>query len=79
MVAFNMKGNELQVDGVTTVSGPTGAALTVKPKRQAGAGVPSHSAPKGTVYINTSGSSTSTRAYINTDGGTTWTSFTTAA
>jgi len=45
----------------------------------AGAGVPSFTAKQGSIYINTSGSSSSTRMYINTDGGTTWTSFTTAA
>lgn len=44
-----------------------------------GAGAPSMSAPKGSLYINTSGSSSSTRMYINTDGSTTWTAFTTAA
>lgn len=46
---------------------------------QYGAGVPSHTAAKGTIYINTSASSTTTRLYINTNGGTTWTAFTAAA
>ena len=46
---------------------------------QAGAGAPSHSAQKGTLYVRTDGSSTSTRIYVNTDAGTTWTSVTTAA
>ncbi len=36
-------------------------------------------APKGSLYINTAGNSTSTRMYINTDGGTSWASFTTSA
>lgn len=40
---------------------------------------PSFTAVKGSVCINTGGSSTSTRMYVNTDGGTTWTNFTTAA
>ncbi len=44
-----------------------------------GVGAPTLSAPKGSLYIRTDGSSTSTRMYINTDGGTTWTNFTTAA
>lgn len=45
-----------------------------------GAGAPTGiSAAKGSLYINTTGSSTSTRMYINTDGSTTWTNFTTAA
>lgn len=44
-----------------------------------GAGAPSHTAPKGSFYLNTTGSSSSTRAYINTTGSTTWTAVTTAA
>lgn len=45
----------------------------------AGSGAPTYTAAKGSTYLRTDGSSTSTRAYINTDGGTTWTNFTTAA
>lgn len=44
-----------------------------------GSGAPTLSAPKGTIFIRTDGSSSSTRAYINTDGGVTWTNITTAA
>jgi len=46
-----------------------------------GSGSPSGSvtAAKGSLYLRTDGSSTSTRAYINTDGGTGWTNITTAA
>ena len=46
-----------------------------------GSGSPSGSitAPKGTLYLRTDGSSSSTRAYINTDGGTSWTNITTAS
>lgn len=44
-----------------------------------GSGAPSVSAAKGSLYLRSDGSSTSTRAYINTDGGTTWTAITTAA
>lgn len=40
---------------------------------------PTHTRPKGSICINTGGSSGSTRMYVNTDSGTTWTSFTTAA
>lgn len=39
---------------------------------------PTHTRPKGSICINTGGSSGSTRMYINTDGAGTWTSFTTA-
>lgn len=44
-----------------------------------GSGAPTISAPKGSIYIRTDGSSTSTRLYVNTDGATTWTNVTTAA
>jgi len=44
-----------------------------------GTGVPTLSAPKGSIYINATATTTTTRFYINTDGGTTWTNFTTAA
>lgn len=44
-----------------------------------GTGAPTISAAKGSLYLRTDGSTTSSRAYINTDGGTTWTAITTAA
>lgn len=46
----------------------------------AGAGSPNGvvTAPKGSIYLRTDGSSTSTRAYINTNGSTAWTAITTA-
>jgi hypothetical protein len=49
-------------------------------KIHSGAGDPNAvvSAVKGSLYLNTTGSSTSTRAYINTDGATAWTAITTA-
>lgn len=43
-----------------------------------GSGVPTLSAAKGSLYLRSDGTSTSTRAYINTDGSTTWTAITTA-
>lgn len=45
----------------------------------AGSGAPTISAAKGSLYLRTDGSSTSTRMYVNTDGGTTWTNLVTAA
>lgn len=45
---------------------------------QVGSGAPAHSAPQGSIYMRTDGSSTSTRMYINTDGATGWTNVTTA-
>lgn len=44
-----------------------------------GAGAPTITAPKGSLYLNTTGSSTSTRAYINTTGAAVWTAITTVA
>lgn len=44
-----------------------------------GSGVPTATAPQGSLYLRTDGSSTSTRVYINTNGATTWTACTTAA
>jgi hypothetical protein len=44
-----------------------------------GSGAPTIAAAKGSLYLRSDGSSTSTRAYINTDGATTWTALTTAA
>lgn len=59
-------------------------AMKTTPKKAllgvfAGSGVPTFSAMKGSLYLRTDGSSTSTRAYINTDGAGTWTAVTTAA
>lgn len=62
------------VEAVRIGSGATGVVGIY-----AGSGVPTATAPKGSLYLRTDGSSTSTRAYINTDAGTTWTAITTAA
>jgi hypothetical protein len=44
-----------------------------------GSGVPTLSAPQGSIYLRTDGSSSSTRMYVNQNGSTTWTNVTTAA
>jgi hypothetical protein len=44
-----------------------------------GSGAPTLTAAKGSLYLRSDGSSTSTRMYVNTDGATTWTSVTTGA
>lgn len=51
------------------------------PKIIAGAGSPAGAvtAPKGSLYLRTDGTTTNDRAYINTDASTTWTALTTAA
>lgn len=44
----------------------------------AGSGAPTLSAPQGSIYLRSDGSSTSTRLYVNTNGTTGWTNVTTA-
>lgn len=44
-----------------------------------GSGAPTIVGAKGSIYVNITGSSTSTRLYVNTGGSTVWTSVTTAA
>ncbi len=63
-------------DAITIAEGPKPHTVGML---QSGAGVPSHSAPKGTMYLNTTGSSSSTRAYVNSDGATSWVAVTTAS
>ena len=43
-----------------------------------GNGVPTFTAAQGAIYLNTTGSSTSTRLYVNTSGSTIWTNFVSA-
>lgn len=79
---FNMAGNNVLADGVqltfdTMTNVPIPAAT--QPSIVSGTGTPTFSAKKGTLYVNLTGSSVSTRMYVNTDGATTWTSFTSAA
>lgn len=59
-------------DNINIAEGPRPYGLT-----QYGSGAPAHTAPKGTIYERSDGSSSSTRAYIN-NGGTTWVAMTTA-
>jgi len=44
-----------------------------------GNGAPGMTAPKGSLYLRTDGTTTNDRAYINTDASTTWSALTTAA
>lgn len=75
---IDMGGNILVVDSIEISNSGVGTAGQ-KPSIRAGSGAPSGSAPKGSIWIRTDGSSTSTRMYVNTDGSTTWTNFTSAA
>jgi len=68
--------------GFLSVPGPRSFAMGGTPGFGVyyGSGSPNTaiSAAKGSLYLNFTGSSTSTRAYINTDGATAWTAVTTA-
>lgn len=83
----DLTGNNIHADGFTgAITGAvTGAVTTTSPVTIGAAGVfvgagsPAITAPKGSLYLNTTGSSTSDRAFINTTGSTTWTAITTAA
>lgn len=89
---YDLTGNTLLVDGVTSTGAITGnvtgnisgALTSTSPLTVAGvgiyvgAGVPSASAAKGSLYLNTTGSSTATRLYVN-NGTTNWVAITTAS
>lgn len=60
-------------------AGPAATLFSSGPSLYVTSDAPSFTAVKGSLCINTGGSSTSTRLYVNTDGGTTWTNFTSAA
>lgn len=55
------------------------AGTALVPNIYAGSGAPTITAPAGSLYLRSDGSSTSTRMYVNTTGSTTWTAVTTAA
>jgi hypothetical protein len=59
---------------VDVVTNPT---ITVPPVFT-GSGAPTLSAAKGSLYLRTDGSSTSTRVYVNTNGTTGWTNLVSA-
>jgi len=66
---------------LTLITATTGIVFQEGPKVIAGAGSPAGAvtAPQGSLYLRTNGTTTNDRAYINTDSGTTWTALTTAA
>ena len=71
-----------QINGDVIAGGQVALSLgkgSTAPSLGFGSGAPTYKAAKGSLYLRTDGSSTSTRAYINTDGSTTWTNVTTAA
>lgn len=79
---YDLTGNQIVQSGVTiTHDAMTNVHIpaATQPSVCAGTGAPTFTAPQGTLYINLTGSSTSTRLYVNTTGSTTWTNVTTAA
>lgn len=87
-------GDQLNVAAVTTLQqtlvvgtleGPIAGGSRIitygnaGPQLHIGSGAPTSSASKGSLYLRTDGSSTSTRLYVNTDAGTTWAGITTTA
>jgi hypothetical protein len=78
----NATGAVTAISG-TAVPGAAGAAVLLC-STTAGLGIyisnttPTFSAAQGSLCINTSGSSTSTRLFVNTNGSTGWTNFTSA-
>lgn len=67
-------GIQLSWDAMTNVAIP----VATQPSIVAGTGAPTFTAPKGTLYINLTGSSSSTRLYVNSTGSTTWVNVTTS-
>jgi hypothetical protein len=67
-------GQRISWDAMTNVTIPASS----QPYILAGTGAPTFSATKGSLYLNLTGSSTSTRLYVN-NGTTTWIAVTTAS
>lgn len=79
---IGLKGNYVDVDAVELAwdagsSAPVGE--TARPYILSGTGAPTLTAPQGSLYLNLTGSSTSTRLYVATATPGTWTNVTTAA
>jgi hypothetical protein len=67
----------------TTAGGSTTPAIAIGTVANFGiyfgSGAPTITAAQGSLYLNTTGNSTSTRAFINTTGSNVWTAITTVA
>jgi hypothetical protein len=83
MKLFDTGALQIALGSAAPAGGTTGLGLLIGSSGSLGvffgSGVPTLSAGKGSLYLRTDGSSTSTRMYVNTDGGTTWTAVTTAS
>lgn len=67
------------LNSVALAFGKADIRLSTSVTISTGSGAPSASLPKGSLYLRTDGSSTSSRLYVATDGTGTWTPITTAA
>ncbi len=78
---------DIVVESGTAVPATAGAVAAGAPITMYSTGIviettsdaPTHIRPKGSLCMNTGGSSTSTRLYVNTDGSTGWAAITTAS
>lgn len=79
----NNQGNIHAVDGIALVydaqTNAYNSTVAQHPRIVAGTGTPTFSAPQGTLFINITGSSSSTRMYVNSNGTTGWVAVTTAS
>jgi hypothetical protein len=79
---LTLTGSSTTINATTQNPQPFGPiiALPAGPQIMAGAGSPSGvvTAPQGSLYLRTDGTTINNRAYINTNSGTTWTALTTA-
>jgi len=80
-IFYNGTGNMTISTQSPQDTGPRISLATTGIQILGGSGNPNGSvtAPKGSLWLRTNGSSTSTRAYINTDSSTTWTNIVTGA
>lgn len=70
-------GVRIDFDSMLTAKIPGGPAT--HPSVTAGTGAPTFSAAQGSLYLNLTGSSASTRLFVNSTGSTTWVAVTTAS
>ena len=75
-------GTLTAISGTAITAGGSAAVLATSTASfgiYLGSGAPTIAAAKGSLYLRSDGSSTSTRLYVNSDGSTTWVAVTTAS
>lgn len=83
--SVNYKGNvqhQALTGTATTAGGAASAGLTMGSANIGiyfGSGAPTVTAPKGSLYLRSDGSTTNDRVYVNSSGSTTWVAITTAS